>query len=225
MIVNVMPQHRLPPTEGDSSTALLPGETREIVVPHAAVVQPLTAVRNVLIQASLAELKANGYYDRYAALIDGSVLEQLQALAMAPSWIPIDLALLHYDACERLQLSDAQFAALGKRVGDRVQDVTLIASTKKAAQKGQDLWQDIGALHRMWPRLFQGGSVQIVKVAPKALLAEERGFTLNRFHYYRMGHIAAMRSTHSAMGAQISNVRVVSYTPAREEMIVRVEWL
>lgn len=41
-----------------------------------------------------------------------------------------------------------------------------------------------------------------------------------------MGHIAAVRTNHSAMGAHLSNLRVVSYAAAREEMVVRrIEWL
>ncbi|HEX6239501.1 MAG TPA: hypothetical protein VFZ61_01355 [Polyangiales bacterium] len=198
-------------------------EVREVIQPFPPLIAPLSAVRSTLIQASLAELKKHGYYDHYTKLIAPASLEQLLSLAIAPCWIPVQLALDHYDACERMQLNEAQFAQLGLSVGDRVQDVTLIAP-KHEPSGGRDLWQSIGALHRMWPRLFQGGGVQVVKVGAKALVLEERGFQLNRFHYYRQAHVAAVRATHSALGAQLTSVRLISYQAARDEMIVRVEW-
>jgi hypothetical protein len=209
------------PAGGEQSSA----EAREIVIPFAtAVVPPLSAVRNVLIQASFAELKAYGHYERYAKLIASDALEQLLALAIAPSWIPIRLALAHYEACERLQLSESQFSALGKSVGDRLQEVVLISSAKKAEPKGYDLWQGVGALHRMWPRVYQGGGVQVVKIGPKAMLYEARGFSLNRFDYYRQGHVSALHATHSALGAHVTSVRVVHYNAANDDMTTRIDW-
>jgi hypothetical protein len=77
---------------------------------------------------------------------------------------------------------------------------------------------------RMWPRLFQGGSVQVVKVGPQALLYEERGFKLNCFHYYRQGHVAAVRAAHEAIGAKIVDLRVLSYNEAIDELVLRIEW-
>lgn len=217
MIDLLMTKHRNP-GEGEPAS-----DPREIIHAFPAAIAPLSAVRNVVIQASLAELKKHGHYDRYTTLIAPASLAQLLDLAIAPSWIPVQLALDHYDACERLQLNESQFEELGRSVGDRVQDVALV--TTKGVTDGRDLWQSVHALHRMWPRLFQGGAVQVVKVGPKALIMEERGFSLNRFHYYRVAHVAAVRATHAALGTQISSVRLVSHQPARDELVVRVEWL
>jgi len=199
-------------------------EPREIVIPHDPAAGPLTAVRNVMIQASLSELKAHGHYERYARLIDPSTLEQLLA-SVAPSWIPVDLALAHYAACERLSLTSDEFAAMGGGVGDRVQDTVLVSHAKKVRETNFDLWAAVDSLHRMWPRVFQGGSVQIVKVGPKEKLLEQRGFVLNRFYYYRQSHVAALCATYAALGTHVTSARVVSYSQSRDEMVVRVAWL
>jgi hypothetical protein len=98
----------------------------------------LTAVRNVLIQASLAELKANGYYERYTKLVT--------------------------------------------------------------------------------PR------VQTVKAGPKEMVLEEWGFVLNRYPYYRHGHIAALDATYTVLGARLTDTKVVSYSAVRDELVVRVGW-
>jgi hypothetical protein len=86
------------------------------------------------------------------------------------------------------------------------------------------MWQAIPALQRVWPRVFQGGSVQTVKVGSREVELEERGFALNRFHYYRQSHVAALRETYGAFGCRITLSKVMSYDPADDEMVVRVAW-
>jgi hypothetical protein len=198
-------------------------DTREIVIPHQPGSGPLTAVRNVLIQASLGQLKTQGHYDRYVRLIEPRQLEDLLS-RLGPGWIPVELALSHYEACEKLELTAEDFEAMGAAVGDRVQETLLVSPAKKAQKADFDLWQAIPALQRVWPRVFQGGSAQIVRLGPKDMAVEERGFVLNRFHYYRQAHVAALRSTYSAVGTRITLVKVASYDPAKDEMIVRVAW-
>jgi hypothetical protein len=198
-------------------------ETREIIIPHDPAAGPLTAVRNVLVQASLSQLKVLGHYERYTKLIEPHLLEQLLS-SLAPGWIPLDLVLAHYEACEKLALGRDDFDAMGEAVGDRVQDTMLISPAKKERDVDFDLWQGIHALQRVWPRVFKGGSVQIVKVGPKAMLVEELGFVLNRYQYYRHAHLAALRTTYGALGTRITLTRVVTYNAATDEMVVHVAW-
>jgi hypothetical protein len=198
-------------------------ETREIVIPHDPAAGPLTAVRNVLVQASLSQLKIHGHYERYTRLIEPHLLEQLLS-SLAPGWIPVELVLAHYEACENLGLGREDFEAMGEGVGDRVQDTMLISPAKKAREADFDLWQGVHALQRVWPRVFKGGSVQVVKVGPRAMLVEELGFVLNRYQYYRQAHLAALRTTYGALGTRVTLVRVVSYHAGTDEMVVHVAW-
>jgi hypothetical protein len=198
-------------------------EQREILIAHDRAARPLTAVRNVLIQASLAELKANGYYERYTKLVTPSVLEQLLS-SLAPGWIPVELVVAHYEACENLKLSREELTEMGKRVGDRVQDTVLVSLAKKVREGNFDLWSAMLPLNRMWPRVFQGGSVQTVKAGPKEMVLEEWGFVLNRYPYYRHGHIAALDATYTVLGARLTGTKVVSYSAVRDELVVRIGW-
>jgi hypothetical protein len=198
-------------------------ETREIVTPHDPNAGPVTAIRNVVIQSSLAELKAHGHYERYTPLIAPDALEQLTA-NVGPGWVALQLALLHYEACDKLGLSPEQFSELGAGVGDRVQDTVLVSSAKKERPDNTDPWQFEGQLHRMWPRVFQGGSVQVVKLNAKCKLLEERGFVLTRYHYYRQAHLAALRAAHTALGTSVSLLKVDSYDALRDELVVRIAW-
>ena len=196
----------------------------EIVIPHDPTRGKLTAVRNVVIQSSLAQLQANGFYERYAKLIASDVLDQLRS-DLSPGWIPIELALAHYQACEDLRLSISEITALGLRVGDRLQETSLVSPAKKLRDAGVDLWAEVKALQRMRERLYNGGSGQIVKIGPKEMLVEYRGFVLSRFHYHRHAQIAVLRAAYSSVGARITQLKAVHYSEPRDEVTYRVCWL
>jgi hypothetical protein len=198
-------------------------ETREIVVAHDPGAGPVTAVRNVVLQASLAELRAHGHYERYAQLVAPEVLDELNT-NIAPAWVALELALAHYAACDELQLSAEDFEKLGQSVGDRLQSTVLVSSAKKERAEGVDAWKFEAQLHRMWPRIFQGGSIQVVKVGPKAKLLEERAFRLTKYHYYRQAHLAALGASHTAIGVDLATLKVESYDATRDELVVRVAW-
>lgn len=201
-----------------------PSETREILTPHDLAAGPVTAVRNMILQASLAQLRASGHFERYAALIAPRVLEQLIAMSIVPGWIPIDLVLAHYEACDDLMLTREQFAQMGSAVGERVQETALVSPAKKTRDADYDPWNAVGPLQRMWARIYQGGSVQVVKVGPRAKLLEQRGFQVSRFQYYRQGQMAALRTIHRALGTQTLDTKIESYSPARDELVIRVSW-
>jgi hypothetical protein len=208
----------------DRDRRTTPAEAREIIVPHRLDAGPMTAVRNVIIQSSLAQLKVAGYYDRYVKLIDPLALGELEA-AISPGWVSVELATAHYRACENLRLTAQEFSTMGERVGERVQETALVTTSRKAREADFDVWAATPQLNRMWPRLFQGGSVQVVKIGPKDKLLEERGMSLNCFEYYRQAHVAAVRTTYASLPIRNVVARVVSYDAKDDEMVVRVTWV
>jgi hypothetical protein len=210
-------------SEPDSEAAAAATGTREILIPHAATVLPLTAVRNVFIQSSLAGLRAKGYYDRYVQLIDPAVLSQLLS-SLAPGWIPLKLVDAHYEACEGLMLSPQNLTEIGGQVGHRLQESVLVSSAKRVRDADFDMWDVMLSLHRMWARLYQGGSVQVVKLGPREKLIETRGLSLFRFHYYRQTSLCAIAAAYRSLGAEATSVKIVSYSAKTHEMVVRTSW-
>lgn len=198
-------------------------QDREIIVPYDRAVVPLTAVRNVLLQSSLAELKALGHYDRYASVIAPSALDRLLS-SLGPGWIPAELALAHYQACDDLLLSEAELEEMGRRVGVRIQETVLISLAKTVKPTNFDLWLATGVLHRMWARVFQGGTSQVSKLGPKNMLIESQGYLLHRFRYYRSAHVAVLRAIYEVLGARVSSLKVARYSPQRDELVVQVTW-
>lgn len=217
----INPRESRGPTIDDTSNAK---PRREIVIPYVPASGPVTAVRNIVIQSSLAQLRDAGQYERYVALVPSDVLADLLS-RLGPGWIPVELALAHYQACEGLSMTDGELAASGMAVGNRLQDSILVSSSKKVRDEDFDLWSSMHQLHRMWPRLYQGGSVQVVKFGPKDQLLEQRGFPMNRFRYFRLAQIKALAAAYAALGAQFSRLEIDHYDPLRGEVVYRLCWL
>ena len=195
----------------------------ELLIAHDPNAGEVTEVRTLVVQSSLAELKAHGYYERYAKCIAPATREDLES-RVAPGWIPVAMVVEHYQACENMSLSNEELSAMGQSVGERLQSATLVTPAKKSREEDFDLWQIEAQIHRMWQRLYRGGSVQVTKLGPKEKHLEQRGYPMNHFRYYRQGALTALAAVHSAVGVQITQARIEKYEPATRTLSIRLRW-
>jgi hypothetical protein len=221
-----MDNDSVPPARlgGDRNSLPQGQQAREIIIPRDPAAGPVTAVRMVLLQSSLNQLRSHGYFERYQSFVDQDVLALLTS-EIAPGWVPVDVARAHYDACDNLLLSPEQVVAIGSDVGGHLSDAVVVSPAKKSRDSDFDIWAALGPIHRLWARVYQGGSVKVVKLGPKEQLLESFGFSLDRSHYFRYGKLAAIAQVYAGFGLQISSVKFVSYSAARDESVIRVTWL
>ena len=195
----------------------------QILIPHDKEFMPLTAVRNTVIQASLVELREAGYYERYVQHIDPASLQELTS-NLAPSWVPIDLADAHYQACDAMTLTGEELHRIGQAVGVRVRQTSIVVADKRTSSAPVDVWTIVDQLHRVWKRVYQGGSVQIVKLGPRDELIEIRGNSLYRHSYFRFASLAAVTAAHEAVGARIVFNRILRYDAQTHEIVYHLSW-
>lgn len=198
-------------------------DRREIVYPHVSDVLPATAVKNVVLQSGLAQLKASPHYARYCALVDPAVIEHM-VTNLPMSWTPMELASAHYQACEDLMLSAKQVMDLTHGSGGQLLKTALSSTVKRTYDPTVDVWNVMGALHRMWARLFQGGSIQVMKLGPNDMLFEQRAFVLPRYRYYQHAQLSAVKVGFEAVGARITTLKIATYSADRDELLVHVGW-
>src|SRR5689334_21669100 len=79
----------------------------------------MRAVRSTLIVSGLQALRERGHYDAWAAAIDPRTRDAILT-TIAGVWLPIDLVVDHYRACEALHLSHDEAFAIGSAVGRRI---------------------------------------------------------------------------------------------------------
>jgi hypothetical protein len=76
----------------------------------------------------------------------------------------------------------------------------------------------------MWPRLYQGGSVQVVKLGPKQQLLDQKGFPMNRFRYFRLAQVKAVAAAYTALGADFSRLELGHYDAGSDEAAYHLSW-
>lgn len=161
------------------------------MVDHTSAAGPkVTHVRGTLLVNSLRLLEESGHLPTYLELMPKAELDAVR-YAVAASWIPISLALTHYQTCDRLGLSDSELERVGTAASTRIAETFLASALRAARPAGMDsVWFGIRYQGRLWDRLYLGGSAVIVKTGPKDLLGEMRGLPLVEARYFRIASMA-----------------------------------
>ncbi|HET8934714.1 MAG TPA: hypothetical protein VFN67_14795 [Polyangiales bacterium] len=196
---------------------------KEIIIPHDLSRGPLVAVRRMLVHSSIAELGASGLYDRYSQVIERGSLERIREL-IGPGWMPLELALEHYGACDRLQLSDEAIHEAGMRAGNKMGSALLVAGAQPQQVEVNDRspWPLLQAFARMGRRIYEGASAQYVKTGSNSLRIEYQGNPLFAFHYYRVAHRGFLRQAFHSLSVEVVDVTLTTYRADKASIDVRI---
>jgi hypothetical protein len=195
----------------------------EIIIAHARPVKPATAVRSTLLQSSLGFLRARGHLERYLVVLDPAKKEAILD-SIAPAWLPIGLAVAHYAACDRLDLSLEERVVLGEAVGDRIQGPVMKTITRGARSVGVTPFTLLTRFDSLWGRLFQGGSMQVTKTGPKDIEVEVIGAQVSRFTYFRTAFTGLARVGLRVTGVRVAYVHDGPWDSRRDRFVIRASW-
>ena len=166
----------------------------EVLVPFGPTRdQPTTELRSTLLTTSLQTLRSRGLLDAYFKALPPEHHDAVTHV-VAGVWLPIDLGIAHYRACDSLGLQWEQVLSIGKEVGERVQGTVLGLMVRTAKSTGLAPWTALRNGMVFYERGFRGGAVGIVKLGPKEARVELVGNPLCAVSYFRQG-IRAVTST------------------------------
>jgi hypothetical protein len=173
-----------------------------------------TEVRSTLVLASMQALRTHGVYDRYLTTLDAAARDRLVAL-VAGVWLPVSVALLHYEACEALRLPMSQQLRMGSDVGARVQG-TFLGVAVRAAN---------GYMDRLWNRVFAGGGgVRLTKVGPKDARVDLIGLPLLDVPYFRHAYRGTFQGAIELLCTKAYVQELPAPTP-RGSASFRISWV
>jgi hypothetical protein len=156
----------------------------EPLSPLPPIIAPLRRVRSTLIVASIATLREQGYFDAYQRLLVGdhraTILE-----AVAGTWLPVDAATVHYEACDGLGLSEKQQITIGRSVAKGLRGTVTGALLVLSRQGGVTPWTLLGTIERFWNRLFEGSALHASKLGPKEARLDAYEMPLLQSRYFR----------------------------------------
>ena len=168
----------------------------EIIVPLSAPrdrIVNVTQFRSTLLTSSLKSLKDRRLIDKYLSILPEKHHDAVRA-CIAGVWLPIDLAMAHYESCEALGLPLEEQLAIGQEVGLKIQGTFLGTMLKLATGAGVTPWLALSQYQRLWDRLMVGGGVVVTKVGPKEARLELINVPLARIPYFR----TALRGVNTA---------------------------
>ncbi len=133
-------------------------------VPRHLVAQA-TQFRSTWLSASLRSLRERNLLASYLEHLPRQHHEAMLQ-AVVGVWLPIEVAMAHYEACDALALSEKDIVTIGTEASDRAQGTMLGTATKLAAGAGVTPWTLFAQLQRLWERIWIGGAVGVFSVTP-----------------------------------------------------------
>lgn len=172
-----------------AKTAMGASSNPEVFLPFRSPEHELgqaTRVRTTLLVSSLQSMRKRGLLETYLAHLPQHHHAAVHSM-IAGQWVPMSLALAHYEACEALGLAEAEINAIGREVGDRIEGTFLATMVRMAGNIGATPWTALSQTGRLYDRLLAGGGgTSVLKVGPKDARVLFLGVALARVPYFRL---------------------------------------
>jgi hypothetical protein len=197
----------------------------EIVLPFGAPrdqVPLATAVRSTLLLTSQRAMRARGVFERYLEVVDPAYRERMLSMT-GGGWLPIDVALAHYWACDALALPRDVIESIGEESGRIMNQTLLSVVVKLAREAGATPWLALPLTNRLLSRTWQGSSCGVFKIAPKEARLEWIGMPAAEVPYYRVAFGAFARSV-IAMFSRAAFVRDLPKLCTKTTLGYRLSW-
>lgn len=179
-------------------------------------------IRSGLLCSSIQSLRARGLFDAYLAKLPRDHHERVLALTAA-EWIAPDLAFVHYEALDALDMTEEQIEENGVQVAQHLQRGFLSVALRFAVESGVTPWAVLERYQRLWDRYFDGSAVAVWKTGPKDARAEVVGFPLARIRYIQIGVGGIMRGVLELV-CKRAYVRPMRRTCTPESLTYRISW-
>lgn len=163
----------------------------EVLIPFASTLasEPVvTHCRGTLIFSSRRALASHGHIEAYRKHL-APEHETVINSSTAGEWLPIEVGVAHYRACDALDLSTDEQLRLGAAVVLEIQR-TFIGTALRAAARGASVSPLVGLkqFFGTYARSIRGGGSRLVQTGPKDLRAEFVGNPLAGIQYFRVAY-------------------------------------
>ena len=146
----------------------------------------VTHVRGTLIAGSRKGLRELGVYDQYVELLPEPYRDVL-LYCVANSWLPMEETMVHFEACDRICLTQPSFDRIGEALAEQLRQTFLAAALRTTRSLGADAaaFPVLRKFDRLLGRVYRGGRALVRRDGPKDAVIELRGIRFARSTYYR----------------------------------------
>lgn len=174
----------------------------EVLAEHQSSRGPnVVQVRGSLIASSLETLRQLELFDRYLKHLPVQYHDQV-LFTLAASWVPVEVALVHYGACDEMQLSEPELHKIGGFVSQRIMGTflgTLLRTARVMVAPNSALRQ----YPRLWDRLLVGGGCTVTALSEKEARIDSRGVPMFRYRYFRIAYAGLIQGAAHVLGSSV----------------------
>ncbi len=156
----------------------------DVVLPLPQPLVPARHARSTVLLSSIAGIREAGRYDDYVALLPVAYRPVLLG-AVVGSWVPMSVAMVHYETCEALGFMVEQQVANGRSTFDKTRGIFLGTMLRMARESGVTPWSIIPYFQRFWERGYDGGGLRVTRLGPKEARMDIVQVPINDCRYYR----------------------------------------
>ena len=182
-----------------------------------------THARSTLIVSGIQTFRARGLYERYTANLPQAERVEIVSL-IAGQWIPIDLALDHYRAADRLGLGDDVIESIGAEVAERINKSALSVMVKMSKEAGVTPWSALANAHRLTDVNWRGSDVAVRRLGPKEARYDWVGQPCAQVPYFIASFGGFLRSLASLFCSK-AYTRVVPGRTSATTLSYRLSWV
>lgn len=180
-------------------------------------------VRGSLLASSLGTLRELKLLDRYLGCLPKPLHNEVM-FVLASSWVPLELAMAHYKACDDMALTEEELSEIGKQVSLRIMGTflgTLVRSSQKLSS-GAPTSLPLKQYPRLWDRIFVGGSCNVRMTGLKDARIESYGVPMFRYRYFRTAYAGLIRGA-GLMFRSVMHARVKKATD--DSLVIDLSWV
>ncbi len=185
--------------------------------------RPAENIRSTILLAAMTALRERGRFEAWSAALDPASREALTTI-IAGTWVPTELAMAHYRACDSLGLAHDEVVGIGQSVGTSAHGNLFHVLKKVVTTIGATPWTLADHYERLWTRAFDGGGFRIVRTGPKDSFIEVQRIPMSTSSYFRAAFCGVNLAALNLVSAKCY-VRVSSVARARDGFTIRVAWV
>jgi len=140
--------------------------------------------RSTWLTSSIRAIKERGRYDEYMKRLPREHHDAVQN-HIAGVWLPTEVAVAHYKACDALGFTPQEEFEIGRKVNEYAQATIFGMFVKMAKGAGATPWLALGKFNFLWERTWIGGGVAVYKTGPKEARIEVAGWPCADTRYIR----------------------------------------
>ncbi len=184
---------------------------------------PITEVRSTILVSGIQALRSRGLYDRYVEALSPTIREQMVVL-IPGVWLPIDVALEHYRAADRLALETRVIEGIGGEVAERINKSVLSVAVQVSKLAGVTPWNALSLVHRINDLNWRGGDVTVLKTGAKEALYDWTGQPCAAIPYFTTSLGGYLRAL-AALFSDKAHARVIQERCCDTTVSCRLSWV